>query len=660
MGAEMALLMDLDEGLLLLPVIIAGTLPYLAFAVLGKRSATARGFGAMMCIALALRYIWWRWTYSIPTDQSPLQQAWVWIFLGFETMSNISCITVYIFLSRTRSRSAVVDARPHSPLLRAPVDVFIATYNEPLEILERTIVGALNIDHPDLRVWVLDDGARPWVRDLARSLNVQYTFRVKGRHAKAGNVNHGLEVACATGRRPEFMLLLDADFVASVNILHRILPLFEEGDVGIVQTPQHFFNPDPIQSNLMCAKAWPDEQRFFFNHLLASKDAWGAAFCCGTSAVFRLAALDACGGLATETVTEDTLTTFRMLEHGYRTVFLNEQLSLGLAPEGLQEFVTQRSRWCLGAMQQLYTRWSFAGSAHIGLVNRLSSFDVTLFWIFGASFRLMMLSAPLVYWWTGICVINGSANDMVYWLGPYQLGRMMFAGCLASNTIFPIITDVTHLLSAITIVRTVAMALVKPFGHPFKVTAKGLSTQGVTIQWTFLMPFLLLAGGTALGMGLNLSPYSHLNGTDGYDMNVLWSVFNIAVLCIAAAVCIELPRRRRDERFPTNEPADLAFGKTSGSCTVRNISLGGAALERRDGWDLRDRFGTITLRDVPQPVPFEALEVNARGILAIRFRISDEVRYSLIRKLFTGSYNNEVPKVRLGHLFVGILRRLLD
>ena len=65
---------------------------------------------------------------------------------------------------------------------------------------------------------------------------------------------------------------------------------------GLVQTPQHFFNRDPIQSNLLVGHVWPDEQRFFFDHVLASKDAWGAAFCCGTSSVIRVEALEACGG----------------------------------------------------------------------------------------------------------------------------------------------------------------------------------------------------------------------------------------------------------------------------------------------------------------------------------------------------------------------------
>jgi len=628
-----------------LPLILAITLPYLAFSVLGRHSPVARAFVALLCVAFCARYIWWRWTFSMPEDQAVWQQTWAWIFLVFETMTKISTITVYCFMARTRSRSEAASAGADSPLLRAPVDVLIATYNEGRDILERTIVAALHIDHPDLRVWVLDDGNRPWLRELAEGLGAHYTFRVKGKHAKAGNVNNGLAVACRTGRRPEFVLLLDADFTADRRILKRALPLFED-DVGIVQTPQHFFNADPVQSNLMCTSAWPDEQRFFFNHLLTSKDAWGAAFCCGTSAVIRVAALEACGGMATETVTEDMLTTFRMLEHGYRTVFLNERLSLGLAPEGLSEYISQRSRWCLGAMQQVYTRWSFAGPARIGLINRISCLDGVLYWTFAFSFKLMMISAPLIYWWTGTAVIHSTGADMLYWLGPDIICGMAFMAWLARNTVFPVLTDVTQILSATAIVRTVAVALVKPFGHPFKVTAKGLSTDRVTVQWRFLMPFLVLAVGTAGGMAMNLSPYSALAGTDGYTVNMVWSVFNIAVLAVAAAVCVELPKRRREERFPTNETAQLRLGPNSGPCVVRNISLGGAALTRPGGWQRAGEFGTIQLDGVADPIPFRRIEVTG-DMLALRFLPNDAMRRNLIEKLFTGSYDIEVEHLHV-------------
>ena len=50
-------------------------------------------------------------------------------------------------------------------------------------------------------------------------------------------------------------------------------------------------------------------------------------------------------------MTEDYLLTLRLKADGYRTVYLNERLSLGLAPEGLKEYITQRGRWCLGFVQ---------------------------------------------------------------------------------------------------------------------------------------------------------------------------------------------------------------------------------------------------------------------------------------------------------------------
>src|SRR5690242_2842172 len=123
MAAALADMIDLDVTMLW-PIVIAGTLPYLAFALLGQRSATARVISALLCVLFTSRYLWWRWTYAMPTGQAVWQQAWAWMFLFFETMSSISSILICIFMSRTRSRSAVVDARPHSAMLHAPVDVF--------------------------------------------------------------------------------------------------------------------------------------------------------------------------------------------------------------------------------------------------------------------------------------------------------------------------------------------------------------------------------------------------------------------------------------------------------------------------------------------------------------------------------------------------------
>ena len=605
-----------------------------------------------------VRYFCWRVTNGLPTHQTGLQHAWSDMFLGFEMLYLLSNVLVLFFLSRHRDRSADADRAAGSPLLGAPTDIFIATYNEGRDILERTIVGALAVEHPDLRVWVLDDGNRAWVRELAAELGAHYTFRVRGKHAKAGNVNHGLDEALATGRAPEFVLLLDADFVPHRQILARTLGLFEDANVGIVQTPQHFFNLDPIQTNLLSGSVWPDEQRFFFNVLLPAKDAWGAAFCCGTSAVLRVEALRTCGGMATETVTEDMLTTFRMAEYGYRTIFLNERLSLGLAPEGLREYVSQRSRWCLGAIQQLFTRWSFLGSARIGWVHRLSFFDSVLHWVAGAAFRLMLLTAPMVYWWTGTAVVNASGADLVFWLLPAAFASTFFMCRYGHMQLLPIVNDITQVLIAVPIVRTVVRGLTRPFGQPFKVTAKGLSSQGYTVQWGLVWSCALLALLSFAGMLLRIAPFSHLHGSAGYSLNVVWTVLDGGVLTCAAIVGVEAPRRRRDERFATQQAVTVRMeGGQTLAATLVDISLGGAKLHRAEGW--RQLAGTCFVElESGRSVQFTVVRRGAQD-LAVSFDDTAAMRRAMILEIFTGRYNNDVSVVAPLRVFARLVRVLV-
>ena len=72
-------------------------------------------------------------------------------------------------------------------------------------------------------------------------------------------------MSAALPEPPDFISILDADFVPTPHFLTRAMALFHDDDVGIVQTPQHFINPDPIQANLAATDVWPDEQRFFFD-----------------------------------------------------------------------------------------------------------------------------------------------------------------------------------------------------------------------------------------------------------------------------------------------------------------------------------------------------------------------------------------------------------
>ena len=133
-------------------------------------------------------------------------------------------------------------------------------------ILERTIIAATGLDYPNFRVWVLDDGRRPWLKDLCRELGAGYVTREENVHGKAGNINHALRLLGDLAKPPEYIAILDADFVATEAFLARAMSLFHDPTVGIVQTPQHFLNPDPIQTNLALTGIWP-------------------AYCCGVTAI---------------------------------------------------------------------------------------------------------------------------------------------------------------------------------------------------------------------------------------------------------------------------------------------------------------------------------------------------------------------------------------
>jgi cellulose synthase (UDP-forming) len=337
---------------------------------------------AGISVLLLLYYWWWRVTQTVPPAGATADFIVGVLFLLAETAALAAGALSLLFLSRTRQRSAEVEANRRWTERRAPlVDVFICTYNEEAEILERTIIGATGMRYPNYRVWVLDDGRRSWLQQLSERIGCHYLTRPDNADAKAGNINHALRHVARLSEQPEFISILDADFVTTPDFLTRAIALFHDKTVGVVQTPQHFINSDPIQANLATGDVWPDEQRFFFDIVMPSKDAWGAAFCCGTSSVIRFSPLAEIGGFPTDSVTEDYLVTLRLKEIGSRTVYLNERLTIGLAPEGLKEYVTQRGRWCLGFMQIFRGRSGpFSMQSRLGLLDRLSLFEAFMSW----------------------------------------------------------------------------------------------------------------------------------------------------------------------------------------------------------------------------------------------------------------------------------------
>jgi cellulose synthase (UDP-forming) len=408
----------------------------------------------------------------------------------------------------------------------------------------------------------------------------------------------------------------------------------------------------------MAAHAWPDEQRFFFNHLLPGKDGWNAAFCCGTSAVFRVQALLDAGGMATETVTEDMLTSNKLLEHGWRTVFLNERLSAGLAPEGLGEYVTQRARWCLGAIQQIYTRWGFCGAARMPLAVRAAHLDSVFYWAASFPARLIVLMAPAMFWWFGFYTFQGDQADLVNYLAPAALSGMIGVGMVSRWRIAPVLSDATQMLITFPVMVTVVQALVRPFGRPFKVTPKGMSRTRVTIHWNLLWPFALLAAMTVGGMLLHLSAWSAAREGSGYSLNMFWSLMSLFLLGMVIACCVELPRPRQEERFGTDEPARLLLEDGSWhAARLTDLSTRGARVALVGLPAGQAISGTLLLDEGRLRIPFTTVR-DLPGGLALRFGEDIALRRGLTRRLYGGGYRNETEDVALIPAFQGSLKRM--
>lgn len=612
-------------------------------------------------IVLMWRYIAWRFSATIPALELNFESIYAWMFALVEAVAAVGSTIAHITLGRTLDRrsEATEWRRWLANLHHAPqVDVLITTYNEEETILTRTIVGALGIDFPGLRVWVLDDGRRPWVEQLCHGKNVRYLTRPDNRHAKAGNINHALEVLRREPDPPEFIAIFDADFVPQHNFLWRTMPLFHDESVGLVQTPQHFFNNDPIQSNLLIASVWPDEQRFFFDHMMASKDAWGAAFCCGTSSVIRVRALEEVGGFPTNSVTEDFLITLKLDRQGWRTVYLNERLSVGLAPEGIKEYLTQRGRWCLGLMQIVRSSFGPFSRDHLSPAYRIGLIDAFLYWAASFPFKLLCLIVPIVYWFTGLNAVQAPVDAIVSYFLPYYLSAMITLWWATGGMIQPVLTDVTHVLTMFEALKGTLIGLFKPRGHPFRVTAKGGRRDQLVISWSMVRRFGLLAGLTLAGMLYgSLADFapSHIR-FDAKVMNLRWSIYNIIVLLIAISVCVELPRYRREERFATTEPVRVCVDDRTFAASLADISVSGARIQASQSGPVGSLV-TVTLQHVG--------EVKARIVdgsntmFVVEFVAADETRDALIRKLFSGRYGQRSLRVDWSSLIWALVARVL-
>lgn len=235
-------------------------------------------------LVLTIRYLLWRSLTTLNLS-TPLNGVFSLGLFFLELLMLAGNIIQLTLLLRVRDRQP--EANHHSinvlnGTFIPTVDIMIPTYNEPTFILKRTVIGCQALDYPHKRIYLLDDTRRSQVQALAEELGCEYVTRSDNRHAKAGNLNHA--IARTDG---ELIVVFDADFVPTKNFLTRTVGFFQDLQVALVQTPQTFYNPDPIAYDLGLEDILTPEEEVFYRQIQPFRDAAGGVICSGTSFVVR-------------------------------------------------------------------------------------------------------------------------------------------------------------------------------------------------------------------------------------------------------------------------------------------------------------------------------------------------------------------------------------
>ena len=530
----------------------------------------------VLSISASSRYMYWRVTDTVGFTN------WVDACFGFglllaELYAFLVLLIGYFQTAWPLQRRPVpmpqdVDTWPS-------VDVFIPTYNEPLEVVKQTVFSAMQMDWPEdrLHVYVLDDGRREEFRDFCEELGVGYLTRDNNAHAKAGNINAALAV---TGS--DYVAIFDCDHIPTRSFLQICMGWFiRDPKLAMLQTPHHFFSPDPFEKNLDTFHAMPNEGELFYGIVQDGNDLWNAAFFCGSCAVIKRAPLLEIGGVAVETVTEDAHTALKLSRHGYNTAYLALPQAAGLATESLSAHVGQRIRWARGMAQICRVDNPLFGPG-LKLGQRLCYFNAMLHFFYGLP-RLVFLTAPLAYLLFSAHVFQATAAMITAYALPHMMHASITNSRIQGRFRYSFWNEVYESVLAWYIMRPVLVAFVNPKLGKFNVTAKGGVIEQSYFDWSIARPYLILLLLNLLGFVVGIwrmvavGPSSEVFTT--LVINMVWTAYNIILTSASLAVASETRQVRSTPRVTAALPAALRFadGKTL-VCETDDFSQSGVGL----------------------------------------------------------------------------------
>lgn len=540
---------------------------------------------------LAFRYIQWR-AFDTLLYTGPLD------FIGMSLLFLAELYGLAIYIMGMFVNVWPLESK-HLPLPEETeqlpsVDVFIATYNEPDDIIRITATAATQMDYPKekLRVYIIDDGGTEakrndpengmaaWerhyrLRQMAAELGIGYLTRETNQQAKAGNINHALEYTDG-----DLLLFLDCDHVPTKDILQNTVGHFiADPKLFLVQTPHFFINPTPMEKNLEGMSDPSGENDLFYRRIHPALNFWNASYFCGSAALLRRKYLIEVGGISGATITEDAETAFQLHSHGYNSIYINRPMVCGLSPESYDDYVIQRSRWAQG-MVQLVLLNNPLGRKGLSLPQKIAYFNSSFFWFFGFP-RFIYFIAPAAYLILGLSMYNASWLQIVAFTLPYVLSLYIAMDYFYHGTRQPFFSEIYESVQSLFLIPAVLSVLLNPWKPSFKVTPKGLTNEKNYLSPLAAPFFLVIAINVIAVVMASIKWVNEPMLHDVIAVTVVWSIYNLYLALVSLGAFWERKQIRKFHRIHAGGSVTVHFPRMGASHTgeVCDVSLTGIGFE---------------------------------------------------------------------------------
>lgn len=456
------------------------------------------------------------------------------------------------------------------------VAIFICTLNESPDMLSTTIAASNNIDYPNYKVYVLDDGKRDEIKELTELLGCNYITRTTNKGFKAGNINNALGQT-----ESDIVVIFDADHIPASTFLKETVYNFSDEKVALVQTPQHFCNPDAFQKNLGLSNYLYNEQDIFYRVIEPGLNEFDSVFCGGTNILINRKHLNDVGNFPENTITEDSLLGLEFHSRQLKVVYYNRPIAIGLAASSFEEYIKQRCRWAKGNVQIVTNTANWKYYAKLNPVQLFFYLSGVLYF-FTPLARLVFLIMPVLFLFFDITTVLILFYQILALQLCYFFLKFLFVFSTKvkfSNMIF---ADVYDLVTSIFTIGSILQALLIPKRFAkikFQVTKKEMNKEKTNYKYKGTMITILSILILAEIQGFYDIFYSNPYSTLAIVANLFWNTINIVIMYFGVKVVSEQPEKRVYQRIKTNQELHLRDEQNHTYPTsINDISRSGASI----------------------------------------------------------------------------------